>query len=88
MPGGPATLHVQGECTFPTSGYKVELVPHVPQGINPAIYILDRVVQVPTGIVSQMVTTEKVQYEEKTNAIYREVRIEPDGVTIPVKEVQ
>ena len=88
MPGGSATLHVQGKCTFPTTGYKVKLVPHVPQGINPAVYILDRVVQVPTGLVSQMVTTEKVEYEEKTNAHYQEVYIEPDGVTIPVKEVQ
>lgn len=88
MPGGPATLHVKGECTFPTSGYKVKLVPHVPQGINPTIYILDRVVQVPTGVVSQIVTTLKVEYEEKTNAHYQEVYIEPDGVTIPVKEVK
>lgn len=88
MPGGPATLHVTGECTFPTSGHTVKLVPHVPQGINSGIYILDRVVQTPTGEVEKHFTTEHVKYEEKTSAIYQEVQIEPDGVTIPVKEVQ
>ena len=88
QPPNPPTLHVTGECTFSTTGYKVKLVPHAPQGINPGIYILDRVVQVPAGIVGQMVTTEKVEYNEKTNALYHEVQIEPDRVTIPVKEVQ
>lgn len=87
QPPGPATLHVTGECVFPTPGYEVKLVLHVPPGINPTIYILDRVVQPPTGIVSQIVTTEKVHYQEKTNTHYESVNIQPDDVTIPVKEV-
>ena len=36
MPPGPATLRVHGTCTFPTTGYEVELRRHEPQGINPA----------------------------------------------------
>ena len=33
----PATLCVRGTCAFADSGYTVELKPHKPQGINPAI---------------------------------------------------
>jgi hypothetical protein len=87
MPGKPATLHVHGEVTFPTTGYVVELRRAVPQGINPAILILDKVVRPPTGVVQQVVTTVVVRYREETNDRFIEVRIEPDGISVPVKEV-
>jgi hypothetical protein len=87
-PGGPPTLHVIGTCTFPTSGYSVALKPHVPQGINPAIYIMDKIVTKPTGNVSQVVTTVEIDYTEKTKTHYTEIEILPDNVRIPVKEVQ
>ena len=38
QPPGPKTLYVTGKCTFNTGGYSVQLKPHEPQGINPAIY--------------------------------------------------
>lgn len=88
MPGSPATLHVTGECVFPDAGYKVRLVPRVPQGINPSIYIIDRVVEAPTGNVAHVVTTVNVHYTEETQARYESVDIQPDGVSIPVKQVQ
>jgi len=87
QPPGPATLHVIGKCTFPTSGYSVELKRHEPQGINPQIYILDKIVHTPTGNVSQIVTDVDVKYIEKTKAKYSEVHILPDDVHVPVQEV-
>lgn len=87
MPGTPATLHVHGEVTFPTTGYAVELRRAVPQGINPTILILDKLVRPPTGPVQQVMTTVVVRYREVTNDRFTEVRIEPDGISVPVKEV-
>ncbi len=87
QPPGPATLRVTGKCTFPTSGYSVELKPRTPQGINPEIYMMDKIVHKPTGPVSQVETTVAVRYSEKTNTHYREVHILPDDIHVPVEEV-
>lgn len=87
MPPGPARLRVQGVCIFPTPGFKVTLKRHVPQGINPAILILDKTVKRPTGIEPQIVTKVDVKFEARTNTHYTGVTILPDGVQIKVKEV-
>jgi len=78
-------LTVRGECTFPTPGFKVSLKVKEPQGINPAILLLEKTVVAPTGIEPQHVTTIPVCFEEHTKAHYQEVQILPDGVTIKVK---
>ena len=88
QPPGPARLHVTGKCVFPTTGYKVELKPCVPQGINPAIYILDKLVHKPSGPAGDVITTVEVRYEEQTDIHYTEVHILPDDIHVPVKEVQ
>lgn len=88
QPPGPATLYVTGKCTFPTSGFSVELKPHVPPGINPSIYLLDKIVHKPTGPVNEVITTVDVRYEEKTKVHYVDVEILPDKINVPVKEVQ
>lgn len=85
-PPGPATLRVTGECVFPASGYKVELVRRIPQGFNPWILILDRKVQVPMRITDRVENTLKVRYEQKTNASYQTINIQPDRVNIAVKD--
>lgn len=87
MPPRPARLTVTGQCTFPTPGYKVSLKRKVPQGINPAILILEKVVVAPTGIVPQLVTKVPVQYSETTDQRYTDVQVIPDNAKIPVKEV-
>jgi hypothetical protein len=87
-PPGPGTLYVTGKCTFPTSGYSVELKPLVPQGINPTIYLLEKIVREPSGPANDVITTVEVRYTEKTKARYTEVHIVPDNVHVPVKEVQ
>lgn len=88
MPPSPARLRVTGECAMPTPGYKLSLTRATPQGINPQILILDLAVEPPSGIVSQVVTTIKVRYDETTNQHYDSVMIQPLQVTVPVREVQ
>jgi len=87
QPPGPATLHVQGECEFPTPGFTVTLRRHAPQGFNPRILLLDKVVRPPRGPVAQVVTRVEVRYEEVTTAGFDAVTILPDGDTVPVEEV-
>jgi hypothetical protein len=87
MPGKKPTLHVTGVCTFPTAGYSVELRPKEPQGINPAIYMLEKVVTKPTIPVPEVITDVPVYYREQTGAAYKEVHILPDDAHVPVQEV-
>ena len=84
-PPGPKTLHVTGKCKFPTGGYSVELKPAEPQGINPKIYILDKIVNTPTKPVPDVITTVEVRYDEKTETEYDQVHIRPDDVTLDVE---
>lgn len=87
MPFGPATLHVVGKCRFPTPGYKVTLKKAVPQGINPAILLLQKVVRPPTGKVIPAITVVEARYSEQTNALYTAVTILPEVKTIKVQQV-
>ena len=81
------TLHVVGKCQFPTAGFKVVLRRANPQGINPRILILNKIVRPPSGPVAQVVTVERVEYSEPaTSAQFRQVTILPDGVTISVAD--
>ena len=84
---GTSTLHVSGRCQFPTAGFKVELIRKEPQGINPRILILEKVVTAPSGPVSEVVTVEKVTYsEEAASTQFSHVTVLPDGITVPVKD--
>lgn len=87
MPPGPATLRVTGICTFPSTGYSVQLRRHEPQGINPRDLLLDKIVIAPTDIVGPAITDVEVRYEETTDFEYDTVTILPDGPSIPVEEV-
>jgi hypothetical protein len=78
------TLKVEGHCTFPTPGFKVHLKKKEPQGINPAILLLEKLVVAPTGIEPDHVVTVPVSFEEHTTAHYHEVEILPDGTKIKV----
>ena len=88
QPPGPPTLHVHGECEFRTGGFTVTLHRHEPQGINPRDLLLDKVVEPPTGPVTDALTRVEVTYTEETDAGFDTVTILPDGVTVPVAETQ
>jgi hypothetical protein len=87
QPVAPPTLFVTGKCTFPTSGYSVELKPHIPPGFNPEIYILDKIVHKPSGPASDVITTVEVRYTEETRVHYTEVHILPDDAHVKVEKV-
>jgi hypothetical protein len=86
-PPAPFTLHVTGNCHFDDSGYTVELKPAVPQGINPNVYILHKIVHKPAH-VSHHPSNVAVDYTEKVKVKYTEVQIIPDNVTVTVQVVQ
>lgn len=86
QPPRPVTLHVKGECEFPTAGYSVELRRREPQGINPNDLLLDRIVREPTGPVADVLTTLEAWYREETDFEYETVTILPDGPSIRVQE--
>lgn len=85
MPGHPAELRVTGTCTFPTSGYAVELRRAVPQGINPLDLLLDKIVTPPSGGAADVITDVEARYEEVTDVKYETVTIRPGGPTIKVE---
>jgi hypothetical protein len=87
-PPGSPTLHVSGECIFPTGGFTVELRRHEPQGINPGDLLLDKVVTPPSGPAATVVTPVQVRYSEEAADGFDTVTILPDGVTIPVRETR
>ena len=87
MPPGTPTLHVTGKCVFPTHGYKVTLKKAIPQGINPKILLLQKIVTPPGGPVIQTPETVQVKYSLKTKTKYTNVTILPDGVTVKVQIV-
>lgn len=87
QPVQPPRLRVTGSCMMPTPGYQLALKRAVPQGINPAILILELSVTRPTGNVSTVVTKTDVRYEEQTDQRYTSVTIRPGDISVPVQEV-
>jgi hypothetical protein len=87
MPSGPPVLRVTGTCTFPTTGYEVQLRRHEPQGINAKDLLLDKIVIAPSDPVAPVVTDVEARYAETTDVEYDTVTILPDGPSIPVEEV-
>lgn len=87
MPPGTPTLTVTGRCRFRTSGFKVRLVEAVPQGINPRILLLRKIVTPPRGGAADVITTVDVKFTKKTKTKYTSVTILPEVVTVKVQVV-
>jgi hypothetical protein len=86
-----ATLHsdklnVQGRFAFPTQGYQVVIKRKEPQGVNPAILVLEKTVFAPSRTEPSNEIAMLVSFEEQTNSPYREVEILPDRIRILVKQ--
>ena len=86
MPGKTPTLYVTGECTVPR-GYKVTLRMAVPQGFNPKILLLRKIVTPPARPRGGAPVKVNVRYEKKTSFEYTHVTILPDGKTVRVRRV-
>jgi hypothetical protein len=73
-------LTVSGEVEIVGTGTTAKLTKHQPQGINPAILLLDLDINSPGGIQGQIARFVKVTYEEKTSGNqYTEVDILFEG---------
>jgi hypothetical protein len=86
-----ATLHsdklnVHGRFAFPTQGYQVVIKKREPQGVNPAILILEKTVFAPSRTEPSNEVAMLVSFEEPANCPYREVEILPDRIRIAVKQ--
>jgi len=77
-------LMVRGWCTFPSSGWSMDLKPKEPQGVNPADLLLERSVALAAGYQANVVKAIEVHYEQQTDGQYETVTILPDGPTIAV----
>ncbi len=88
QPPRPGKLTVTGVCDMPTPGYRIELKRKVPQGINPSILLLEKIVTPPTGPQPEVVTPTPVRaYEEVTQDKFKEVMILPDNARVEVRDV-
>jgi hypothetical protein len=81
--GRDGRLTVTGEVMLIGTGTTAKLVLHVPQGINPAILLLDLDITSTGGIQGQIARWVKVSYEQKTSGRqYNEVDIFSGGEII------
>lgn len=58
------SFYVIGTVVVPTTGYTVELKKRSPQGINPAVLMLDLTVKKPSGASGSAITTHNPRYDE------------------------
>jgi hypothetical protein len=87
QPTDKPSLHVKGVCTFPTTGYSVQLRPAESPGINPNIYVIEVIVHIPVDRTARHPVTVDATYDEQTDKKYSEVQLIPDNVTVKVKDV-
>lgn len=78
-------LMVRGWCTFPNSGWSMELRHAEPQGTTPGDLLLERVVALQEGYHADVLKAIEVEYDEQTDVEYDTVTILPDGPTIEVQ---
>lgn len=91
MPGSSPTLHVTGQATTPTSGWKLALNAGALDKSLPPSQHFDFVATAPTGPVQQVITTQEVKAEiNNAEPKYKGVIISCGGAsvaTIPVEIV-
>ena len=82
QPAGGGKITVSGWCTFPGSGWTMELVRK--DGDDPTELVLERVVAFDAARQARTVKAIEAIYEEDTETEYATVAILPDGPTIEV----
>lgn len=92
MPPPPDTLHVRGEVVVSNPGVEVALYKRQPQGINPAIIMLDLLLIQSPGVWPEVVTVKSVAYEEVGRSLKyttAEVMNQSQSVaSVPIEVVQ
>lgn len=76
QPPGPFHFYVRAIVEVPTPGYTASLKKAVPQGINPAILLLNVVTKKKPGIWPQIVTDVEANYDDhKYRGKYKQVTV-------------
>jgi hypothetical protein len=86
QPQGAGKLMVRGWCTYPSSGWSMELRRREPQGTDPADLLLERVESLAEGYQARVIKAIEAEYVEETETEYDTVTILPDEVTIEVEK--
>ncbi len=84
-PPAPARLRVTGKCTVPTPDHRVELRVHSPQGVNPAVLILEKILREPNTPLETSPTEVNVEFVHETDAAIETVTILPEKATVVVE---
>ncbi len=84
-PPGPPRLRVTGQCSVPTLDHRVELRVHSPQGVNPAVLILEKILRGPATPLETSSTKVNVEFVLDTDAAIEIVSILPDKATVVVE---
>ncbi len=69
------TLSVTGACQFRTGGYTVTLVKANRSGTKPAILVLYKTIEEPSGMAIQQISTVPVAYRETNSKEYKQIEI-------------
>ncbi|RCS52969.1 hypothetical protein DTL42_09140 [Bremerella cremea] len=89
QPPAPFSLSVKGKVNVPTPGYRADLKPAVPQGIDPSQLILDLVVTPLSGNWTQQLTDLLASYvDPKYGGGLKTVAIHYHGSPVAVIDVQ
>lgn len=90
MPAAERKLVVQGKVECPTTGWTGQLVKAVPQGINPAILILDAQLAPPRGLAGKILSDVDVRFEDAGGTAFSQVTIRGAGpdLTVTVKQAE
>lgn len=76
MPPKPDDLHVVGEVLVPNPGVEPLLTPRIPQGINPAILMLDLLLLQRGGIWPQVLVWRTARYDKIVEGVpYEQVQV-------------
>jgi hypothetical protein len=86
QPQGAGKVMVRGWCTYPNSGWSMELRRKEPQGSDPVDLVLERVESYAEGYHARVIKAIEAEYVEETETEYDTVTILPDEVTIEVEK--
>jgi hypothetical protein len=82
----PSILYVHAHCECPSGGYRIELRRATEQESDPAVLVLDLVIDTPLDPGPQAPELIEVQYWESTSQEYEEVHIRPDNIVLKISQ--
>jgi hypothetical protein len=91
MPPGPNSLHVVGEVFVGNPGMQAELTIKEPQGINPAILLLDLHVTQRPGMWPQVMTWVQARFDKVIvpgSPNYTDVEVFAIGQSAPIAKLK